>query len=578
MTRYVRLLSGLLLVLFVAACGGGGGSAGSVPGQNNNPGDVAGKTVADFALYAGKTTLSNSGTDTASITVVAVDAARNVVSGAAVSVVTDQNSVFTPGSASATTDASGSYSGNVSMGSDKSDRTINVTVTINGIVKSTAVQVKGSKLVLQAAPNNPAPGQAVGLSVVLTDGSGNPIANAPVKIGGTVPGLSLTKNTNTEGRLTATFAAPSASGVYQISASGNGVTSGDYQLQVFATAVVPAAVIPPGVQPSLSATPNVIPVNSPGTLASRSIIRFLMLDSQNRPVPNVRVRFRDDTSGVPTVGSSLENSGATLYTDSSGAVSTQYISGQNPSPTNGVTLRACYSDVDFLDAFACPNSVATSLTIAGEALAVSIGNDNLLEKGPGTYIRRFAITVADSAGKPVPNAPVDISVDLTHYGKAFRIAGSGTTSPQVPLGAIGLTQSTTFPVALTGTTATFDFSWCANEDRNRNGFADPGENINGSLDTNNQATLEPRKSDLLISYTDPARTTTDANGLLSVKVEYSQRYALWLAYRVRVIANVQGSQGIAERLFVTEFVEGDQVNGSFLIPPYGSNPSCTSPN
>ncbi|MEP6907016.1 MAG: hypothetical protein ABI858_03400, partial [Pseudoxanthomonas sp.] len=199
-------------------------------------------------------------------------------------------------------------------------------------------------------------------------------------------------------------------------------------------------------------------------------------------------------------------------------------------------------------------------------------------KGPGTYIRRFVISVADSAGKPVPNAPVDISVDLTHYGKAFSIVSSRDTSPQVPLGAIGLTQSTTFPVAISSTTATFDFSWCANEDRNRNCFVDPGENINGSLDTNNQATLEPRKSDLLISYGDPARTTTDANGLLIVKVEYSQRFALWLAYRVRVIANVQGSQGIAERVFVTEFVEGDERNGSFLIPPYGSNASCTSPN
>lgn len=576
MTKILRLLGCMLMVVLVTACGGGGGSAGTVPGQTDSPADAPTKRVTDFAVYVSKSTLNNGGTDTSAITVVAVDAARNVVAGAAVTVSTDRGSIFTPASAGAATDAAGSYSGSVAMGADKSDRTINVTVAINGIVRTAAVQVKGSKIELQAAPSNPSPGQAVGLSVVLTDAAGNPIPNASVKIGGTVPGLSLTKSTDVNGRLTASFAAPTAFGIYQISATGNGVTSSDYPLQVFTT-VVPPAVVPAGVQPSLSATPNVVAVNSPGTSSNRSVIRFLMLDSQNRPVPNVRVRFRDDTSGVPTVGSSLENAGVTLYTDSSGTVSTQYASGQNPSPTNGVTLRACYSAEDFTSAAACPDSVVTSLTVAGQALSISIGNDNLLEKGPGTYIKRFAVSVADSAGKPVANAPVDISVDLTHYGKAITVVGTGFTAPLVPQGATGLSQSVSVPIAGSGTN-TISFSWCANEDRNRNGFVDPGENINATFDTNNQPTLEPRKSDLLISYVDPLRTTTDANGLLAIKVEYSQRFATWLSYRVRVIANVQGSQGIAERLFVTTYVEGDQENGSFLIPPYGSNSSCTSPN
>jgi hypothetical protein len=119
--------------------------------------------------------------------------------------------------------------------------------------------------------------------------------------------------------------------------------------------------------------------------------------------------------------------------------------------------------------------------------------------------------------------------------------------------------------------------WCANEDTNRNGSVDPGENINGSVDSNGQPTLEPRKSDLLISYDDPAVTTTNASGILMIKVEYSQRFATWLAYRVRATANVAGSQGMAERNFVTQFIKGDEENGSFLMPPYGSD-SCRSPN
>ncbi len=93
--------------------------------------------------------------------------------------------------------------------------------------------------------------------------------------------------------------------------------------------------------------------------------------------------------------------------------------------------------------------------------------------------------------------------------------------------------------------------WCANEDTNRNGIADPGENIDGSVDSNGQPTLQPRKSDLIISYADPAVTKTDARGILLLNVEYPQNVATWLAYKVRVTANVQGSQGMAERLFVT---------------------------
>jgi hypothetical protein len=111
--------------------------------------------------------------------------------------------------------------------------------------------------------------------------------------------------------------------------------------------------------------------------------------------------------------------------------------------------------------------------------------------------------------------------------------------------------------------------WCSNEDLNRNANVDPLENLDNSLDANLQPTLEPRKSDLIVSYNDPAVTTTNAGGILVIKVEYSQRFATWLAYKVRVTANVAGSQGMAERLFVTDGVEGDFSNGSFRQPPYG---------
>ncbi len=522
--------------------------------------------VADYALFLDRTTLANGGTTTAKLSVIAVDSNNNIVSGATVVVSTDKNSVFIPNGS--TTDATGTFTGQIGIGADKSNRTITATVTVNNKVKTTSLNVIGSRVVLQSTPSAPTPGQSATLTATVTDSAGNPAPNVVVTLSGTVASLAgQTATTDVTGVATKTYSAPASAGVYSIGASANGVLAAEYPLQVFSS-TVPTAVIPGGAVPSLAALPNVLAVNTPGSSINRSTLRFLFLDSSNNPIRNVRVRFEDTTTGLPTVGASLASGASTLYTDTSGTVTTQYIAGQNPSPTNGVFLRACYKATDFTSTADCPNSIQATLTVAGQALAVSIGDDNLLERGTGTYIKRFLLSVADSAGRAVPNAPVDISVDLTHFGKGeFDFP---TVVPPTALDA-SYPSPTTTPTAGTGR------AWCRNEDHNRNGSVETGENLNGTLDTAGQGTLEPRKSDLIISYADPAVTTTNASGLLQIKIEYSQRFATWLSYRVRATASVAGSQGMAERLFVTSFIQGDQVNGSFLTPPYGFL-ACNSPN
>lgn len=524
--------------------------------------------VTDMVLFMDKTTINNSGSDKAQLTVIALDTNRNVVSGATVLVTTDMNSVFIP-TGGATTNAQGTYTGNVFIGADKSNRTITITVTINGIVRRTSVQVIGSKLTVQAQPSTLAPGQSVTISALLQDSSLNPIAGTTITLSGSLPEVAgQTLVTDFSGQASRSFAAPTTTGTYTIGASGNGVTAASTQIQVVAAGVVPPAVIPPGAVPSLSASPNVLAVNAVGSTSNRSTLRFLFVDGNGNPVTNVRVRFDDLTTGLAAIGSSISSGTQTLTTDNSGVVTAQYISGQNSSPTNGVRIRACYSATDPVPQPCGTQFVDVSLTVAGTALALSIGDDNVLSKGSGTYIKRFAITVADSAGKAVANAPVDISLDLTHYGKSTQWGrGSLSTVPT------SLTADATIPAAGTAST----FYWCHNEDVNRNGVADPSENVDGSVDSNGQPTLQPRRSDMIISYDNPLVTTTDANGVLIIKVEYSQRYGGWLAYRVRVTANVSGSQGLAERPFVTDVLRDDVPNGSFLTPAYGVN-NCTTPN
>jgi hypothetical protein len=532
--------------------------------------NVATSRVANFVLLLDKSTLPNSGTATAKLTVVAVDSTNNVVSGAAVNVATDANTVFIPGSTA--TDAQGQYTGQIGPGGDKADRTVVATVTINGIVKQTSLQVAGSQVEITVAPTIPSPSQTGTVTARVTDSSSLPIANTAVTFSGDIPGLANRQiTTDSNGKAIVNFAAPATAGSYLLAASASGITS-QISVQVGSSAVIPVAVIPGGAQPGLSAIPNVLAPNAAGSTTNQGQLRFLFLDAQNQPIPNVRVRFGIISSGLGSFDSTISTEGSTVYTNAAGVATAAFIPGSTGSPTDGVQVRACYQATDFTSAAQCVSSVDVHLTVAAQALAVSIGNDNVIAPGAGgTYIKKFVVTVADAAGRAVANAPVDISLDITHYGKG--LFDQGVTFP-LSVGA----ANTYVPADISITPAAFGARVsCINEDFNRNGFVDANENVNSSFDSFGQPTLEPRRSDIILSYVDPAVRTTNASGVLLIQVEYSQRFATWLTYRIRAITNVAGSQGTVERAFVTTFAENDSANGSFHTPPYGVS-SCNSPN
>lgn len=521
-------------------------------------------SVTDIILSTNKNNISNSGLDTVVLTITALNSTRNVVADASVNVTISQSAAFSAVSGNIT-GVDGTYRGNITIGSDKSNREVFVTALINNVSRTTSIQVVGSKIVLSTLPSTPAPGQIGTVTVAVTDFASNPIPGITLTFAGTLPvqsGAPIV--TSLLGIATSSFRAPTIPGLYSITARGVGVSSSELQVRVFDVAV-PVAVIPAGASPSLAATPNVLAVNTPGSSANQSTLRFNFLDSLNNPIQNVRVKFEDLTTGLPAIGASLSTGTQTVYTDLTGQARAQYIAGQNASSTNGVFVRACYSPVDFVSAVDCPNAVTVFLTVAGQALAVSIGDDNVLSSAIGIYTKRFVVSVADAAGKPIVNAPVDVSVDLVHYRKARNWAPY--SFPQSISPAEPSTYSYTTTVA--GVTTTLAGYWCLNEDTNRNGIVDAGENIDGSLDVNGQPTLEPRKSDLLVSYDAPTVTTTNSNGFLIIKVEYSQRFGGWLNYRIRVTTSVLGSQGQAERSFVSDVLESDVRNGSFQTPPYG---------
>jgi hypothetical protein len=347
--------------------------------------------------------------------------------------------------------------------------------------------------------------------------------------------------TDVNGNATALLgAAPNIAGTYSIDVSSSGVTARRDVVVVDASGGGIPNVVDTISSASLAIVPNTISPNSTGSTTNRASLRAVFLNSTNQAIQNVRVRFQIE---FPTLGSGedISTKTATVYSDVSGVAVADYIAGSRSSPTNGVTIRACYGNTDAEIANgACPNFKDATMTVASQPLSITMGDNNEQEKGENnlTYIKKFDVAVADAAGNAVANAQLSASVDLLRYQKG---AYSGPR-----------------------------FS-CLNEDTNRNGSLDSNEISDGDGDS----TISPRKADVILSFVGASKTGT--NGRATIQVEYPQNVATWLRYAVKVTTSVAGSEGTVEKSYDTNFIIGDDSNGSFLKAPYGVN-DCFTPN
>jgi hypothetical protein len=574
--RLFRTLVGLMLVAALAACGGGGGSAGTTgtgSGSGSGSGGSGGPTVASFIYQLDKNSITNAGSDKALLTVTALDANNNPVTGASLSVSVDTG-VYTP--IAATTDSNGQASGNISIGANKANRNITATMTLGGQSATAVVAVTGSQISMTPVPATPAPGASTRVDIKVTDANGAGVSAVAVQLSGSL-GFSGSVTTDASGNASATLGAvPAAAGTYSINASALGVQA-TRAVQVVSSS---GGGIPDAVgsinAASLAVVPNTIAPNTTGSTTNRAGLKATFLNASNQAIQNVRVRFEIVPPQLGS-GEALSTGSATVYSDVNGDAIADYIAGTRSSPTNGVTIRACYGLTDAAIAgSACPSATTATLTVASQPLAITLGDNNLLERGNFglTYIKKFDVAVADAAGNAVANASVSASVDITHYGKGgFGYATTG-------IGGTGTYQitfdnppnfSTDVSATATGVVPSLNTGniWCKNEDVSRNGFLDAGEDVNSN------GKLEPRKADVILSFV--GNNATGAGGRMTIQVEYPQNVATWLAYTVKVTTNVAGSEGTDQKSYITSFITGDEKNGSFLTPPYGAS-SCDSPN
>ena len=624
MMRKLKYLGALLLAATVAACGGGGGSPGTVSGGSG--GTTTKPVPAALEIFTSPAELSTSATSSISFTVVAKDSSNQAIPGQTVTFSASSGNLIgalpTP-----STGAAGEPITSVSLtpGADRSNRTITVTIRAGGVSQDIVVPVTGSRLAITGdtsmllngtasltvraldSASLPVPGATVTLNSALgnpispTSGTTNsqgaatfsytgtrggvdtvtasglgasvtstmsvsadvfvfesPAANTVVAVGATqtatirylrnnlpVVGQAVTFST-TRGSVTPTSKATDANGrastVFSSSTSGPAsivaqVPNAQVTLPLTFVATNPASLV-------LQANPGAIAPNAAGSTVNQVGLVATVRDPVGNPVAGRRVNFTaitDGSNGTITPGSAT--------TDASGQATSQFIPGGASTANNGVVISATVTDTSITG--------TASLTVNAQALFISIAASNVIaNRDPQTYQKTFSVYVTDANGAPAGNRVVNLEVFPVSYFK-------GTMS-NIKIDATGAEVKGDWYIASSSPS-------CPNEDLNRNGILNVGEDSNGS------GKLEPG----LPVVVSPATVTTDASGFATFDLFYGENYALWVDTIITARTSVGGTESVKTFPYFLYALLAD-IQGAATPAgaesPFGTSTSCSSPN
>jgi hypothetical protein len=536
--------------------------------------------AADLTLTLSASSLTNGGTSTLTATATAVDSRRNAVAGIPISYTVDGNAIITP--SGTVTNTNGVLTAQVGIGADRKNRVVTVTANSGTLTRSVSFSVIGAKLTASFSPVVEVNSTANQVEYKLVDTNALPMTGEPISV--TAAGLpSASGTTDENGKFVYIYTAPSAPTTLTIAATAGGDTLAESVTVASGSSVPPASQMP--ISASLTPTPSVISVNTAGSTTNQVELRALFLGANNQPVKNIRVRFDLAGNANNTDGTATQQ-GTYAYSDSTGVARGTITPGIVASPTNGVTVRACYDTNDFATG-TCPNSVTNTLTVASEALSVNIRTDNTVDpQGAGglTYIKKFVVMVVDAAGQAKADVLITPSVDLPSYYKGFYV-WEGDKWVQVL--TLASTENYRYDTGLSAWQqlgATNQPS-CPNEDANRNGVREapvyPGSlpGLSGRQeDLNWNGELDPRKADVAIKMVGSPRT--DANGVAVVQIEYAKNLASWVDFVITVTASgIAGTEarakysgllyGVGNLPFLSDDITDETVMPPFVVSPYG---------
>lgn len=574
-------LGAVAAISLLSACGGGGADAGTSPFNTNSgtatPTETAASTV---ILSLDKSSVLNTDATAVSATALVIDSSGKVLPNVPVTFRVS-GALFT--TTASVTGSDGTVKASVIFSQDKSNRLVDVVASVpgvNGTLQTTqSFVVSGARISSTATQTIVSPGDASTIEFLVQDASGTAIVNKAITA--ELPtGQVLSSTTNSSGKASFNITVPAgyAQSEFVVKASAAGASDTEtlaVQLGGGTVTIPQAAAVPQSTLVEID--PAVIGTNSPGSTINQSAtIRFKAFDSSSRPIRNVRVAF--DLLGDPnSIGGTISSGSNVVYTDGNGIASATYTPGATATGTNGLTIRACYSRNDFAPnpagnsaagTVACPAAASQELTINNEALNITVGpDDGIAETSDGLrYVHRFVVQVANASGQAKAGVKVTPTLDLLGFLK-----GSWNFN----------TAQNRWVQTVTNTAESYpdpeipsiSYVGCANEDVNRNGINNAGEDLDG--DTR----LEPRKSDATVSLLSSS-DVTDSTGAVAFQVTYLKNVASWLRIKLAVKGSVSGTEGTGtfeEVLPVPGSVLTNANNTpAFADNPYGESSVCTS--
>lgn len=503
------LLAAAALGVVLAGCSAGG--------KGSDTTTTTKSTAASLNVSASKSSLTSTGTDSLVITVTALDSGNNVVASAPVTIRPDSGVLSTTATE---TDTSGTMTGTLSVGSDHTDRTINVVVTSGSIKKTLAIDVTGDTL--SATASSTTAGSASTIQYSLIDAGSVPIVGAQITVS-MAGSPDVVGTTDANGKYSYGYTMPSAATA--VTATAAGVTTTTTVTPSGGTTVVPNAGTVTSA--SLSANPTSVSTGKPAEL------RALFIGASNAPIPNVRVHFMMDDSN--SIGGTLstdasDGSHNVVYSDSNGLARSTYTAG-----TRGgvITPKMCWSSVDFTSSD-CSGAnehvaAASSLTVvaSGVSLAPFTNGTIAEDDAKNIYTMSVVVQVVDASNQPISGSTVTGSVDIPRFYRGLYYNNGAKWVPGI------FADSTFTGLPLSGQQA------CDNEDINRNNVMETGEDANGS------GSLEPFKASVAIVPTSTGSNVTDIYGKAYFSLQYGQNFASWEDVVMTFTTTVEGTEGHA---------------------------------
>lgn len=610
---------GLVVAVALTACGGGGGSAGTTTNAVVTPPVTSAATPATVEVLASANTLPSAGTEV--LITAFVKNGNNVgMSGQAV---TFSATSGTLQASTLLTDASGAVTAKLIAGSDKSLRNITVTVTATPASGSIIIPVSDTRISIAGSGSLQAGGAAATYTVRAVDSSANPISGATIVVSSTLGNAISPASLSTDATGTASFLyTPNIAGADSLKISGLGASAttavivnsidfvalspasntsiaigstqtitvryknlnvgvpnqtvafsttrgtfvassattdvnGDASAVLSSTTAGPAVIVAQisgvgqvnlpvqfvATTPStivVQSNPGAVLPNSVGTSVNQSSIEAVVRDANGNAVANRQVNFttlQDISNGTLSPG--------VATTDADGRAQVQFIPGATSTPANGVIIQATVASTAITS--------TTTLTVNGKALFITIAFGNTISNvDETTYSKPFAVYVTDANGVAVGNQLLTLSVIPEEYYKGSLVFDAVKKA---------WTGGGTDPAAT-----------CPNEDVNRNGVLDAGE------DTNVNAQLTPGN----VAVAAPGSVTTDASGRASFALQYGEQFAPWVKARISARASVAGTESTQSILFSLTGSSADftveTTPPAGRNSPFGMSASCTDPN